>query len=374
MLCILNCHIYDRQESSFDILIDQGKITRITRHIAVSPEWTLYNAKGATIIPGLIDLHVHGAGGGSVQPVNRDGLSTMAQSLARLGTTSFLATALYFPGKEDAFGQLASFQNISGANVLGLYLEGPFISPEKRGGIPPESVVAPDIKLLEKILEHTGDFLKMMVVAPELHGMKPIIRILKEQSIIPSLGHTNADYTEAMTGFQNGVSHVTHMCNCMDPLHHRSGGAPVAVFDSAATVEMICDGVHLHPGIVRMIYRNIGAERCVCITDGILAMGLPDGEYLYGGDPFISKEGCARFPDGTLIGTTLSLWQLAQRFKKFTECSFQTMIRTVTENPARTLGLEKQKGKVQKGYDADLLVLNEDLSIRDVFIAGGIFS
>jgi N-acetylglucosamine-6-phosphate deacetylase len=369
-LLIKNVRLLSNNDS-VDIRIEDGKLTAIDRGLEFAGK-TL-NGEGRLVVPGLIDLHIHGAGGTDLVSANRQEMDNMAATLARLGTTSFLAAAVYNPNHHEFISDLFSCLSFKGADLLGLYLEGPFINRKKRGGIPENYIKAPSLFLLQSIREQSHKNLKIMTVAPEVEGIERIIDFLRQHDIIAALGHSNADYETANHAYKNGVSHITHSFNAMTGLHHREPGPVVAAVEySHVYAEVICDGVHIHPAIVNMIYKLFGTERIVCITDGIAGMGLPDGTWMYDGREYISKGGIARYPDGTLIGTTQSLLQLALNFKRFSGCHLQQAFDTVTLNPARVLGIDKQKGSLSVGKDADLLLLDADFSVYTTVIDGNI--
>jgi len=218
-----------------------------------------------------------------------------------------------------------------------------------------------------------GERLRMMTVAPELPGSPDIIRALVDHGTIPSFGHSSATYDQTMRGFEAGIRHVTHLFNAMPCLHHRDPGPLAAIFERPdVTCQVITDGVHIHPSVLRLAYHALGPGRFVTITDGMQAMGLPEGRYVYNGIEYEAKDGAARYKDGTLIGTALGLNQMLARLIEFTGCSLPTAIETVTTNTAGILGLADAKGSISKGKDADLVVLDNDLSVHTTLVAGQI--
>jgi N-acetylglucosamine-6-phosphate deacetylase len=212
-----------------------------------------------------------------------------------------------------------------------------------------------------------------MTIAPELPGSLQIIRSLVESGITASFAHSNGTYEQTLDGFNAGISHATHLFNAMPSLHHRSPGPLVAIFQTKHIIaQLIPDGVHIHPAVLKLAFETLGPNRTIPITDGMQAMGLGDGKFIYNGVEYESKEGTARYKDGTLIGTALGLSQLLQRFMAFTDCPLEIAIKTVTENPARLLGLGDRKGAVTAGMDADLVLLGDDLSVHATIVAGNI--
>lgn len=375
-LVIRNCHPYNQAvgKPAVDVVVRNGTIVHIGRAGTNCDGQKVFDAGGRLLIPGLIDVHVHGAGGGDTSHGSEEALRAMSVSLARLGVTSFLATAMVRPEIENRHlrivGELAG-RNLGGANLLGLHLEGPFVSPARRGGIPLTSIERPALHTLDRLMETTGGTLRMMTIAPEVDGALEVIATLVDRGIVASFGHSDADYAETQRGIAAGISHVTHLFNTMRPLHHRDPGPIPAIFESPeVTVQLICDGVHLHEKTVCFSYRQLGGERCVCITDGMLAMGLPEGRYSYYGLEFESKDGVARYSDGTLIGTSTSLHQMMLNFKEFTGCPLSAAVDTAAMNPARVLGIDDRSGKLIIGQDADLVILNQDFSVWTTIIRG----
>lgn len=377
-LLIRNCRRYDATETSASdwVRIENGAIAEIGSGEAAPPAERVLDGGGRLLAPGFIDVHIQGAGGADVLDATPEALSTIARTCARTGVTSYLATTVYKHGKDNRHLEVASEcvgRDLGGARLLGIHLEGPFISARKRGMIQPDCLTEPSEEALDAILDRTGDGLRMMTVAPELPGGLELARALVDRGIVASLGHTHATYEETLRGFDAGIDHVTHFFNAMPSLHHRDPGPLAAIFERPdVTVQVITDGVHLHPSVVRLSFGALGAERFVTITDGMQALGLPDGEYLYNSLEYEAREGTARYKDGTLIGTALGLNQMLTRLMEFTGCSQATAIRTVTENAAAVLGLDHKTGSIQVGYDADLVLLEDDLSVHTTVVAGEI--
>ncbi len=377
-LLITNCRLFDAPERqrTAAVLIENGTISQIGQIDSSTQPGRTLDAQGRTIAPGFIDVHIQGAGGADVLDATPEALKTISQTCARFGTTSFLATTVFNPEQDNDHLALAgehTGRDLGGANLLGIHLEGPFISPLKRGMILPECTCAPSLQLLEKIQDVTNGRLRMMTIAPELPGNIQIIQRLVDSGIVASFGHSNATYEQTLDGLSAGISHVTHLFNAMPPLHHRSPGPLLAIFQTKnVTSQFICDGVHIHPAVLRFVFGLLGPQRIVPITDGMQATGLPDGKYFYNGIEYEARGGTARYKDGTLIGTALGLGQLLQRLMTFTDCPLDIAIKTVTENPARILGIEEAKGSIAPGKDADLVLLERDYSIHATIVGGKI--
>jgi len=374
-LLIHNCRLSSAPENPpVTIVVEGSSITSLDR-APVDGE-TILDAGGRIAAPGFIDLHIQGAGGSDVLDGTPGALQTMSATLARLGTTGFLGTTVSQPHRGNAHLQLmrqSVNQDLGGARLLGIHLEGPFVNVKRKGGLSPDALYAPSREALEALYAVTGDALRMMTIAPELPGNLEIIRALVSHGTVAAFAHSEATYEQTLQGFEAGISHVTHIFNAMPSLHHRTPGPITAIFEhSTVTAQVISDGNHLHPAIVHLVYRVLGPDRCACITDGVQGMGLPDGLYLYNGKEYLSKEGAARYLDGTLIGTTMGLGAIARRFMAFTHCSLSEALGTVTSVPAKVLGLEHAKGSLAAGKDADIVILDPDFSVFCTIVAGSI--
>jgi N-acetylglucosamine-6-phosphate deacetylase len=375
---ITNCRLYDAAETAATscVLVRDGKIARVGRPSKADKADTVLDAQGRIVAPGLIDLHIQGAGGADVLDATPEALATISRTCARFGVTSFLATTVYRPGLDNRHLKVAAEctgRRLGGANLLGTHLEGPFISPEKKGMILPTCVVEPSLIALGEIYALLGDSLRMMTIAPELPGSHALIGGLVEHGTIASFGHSSATYEQTVRGFEAGITHVTHLFNAMLCLHHREPGPLTAIFEHPRiTCQVITDGVHIHPSVLRLAYKAIGPRRFVAITDGMQAMGLPDGQYTYNGIDYEATDGAARYKNGTLIGTALGLNHMLARLIRFTGCALPTAVETVTRNPAAILGLSDTKGSLSKGKDADLVVLDDALAVHATLVAGEI--
>jgi N-acetylglucosamine-6-phosphate deacetylase len=372
-LLITNCRLFDAPpaDGATSILIEDGVIAQIG---SAEPCENVLDAEGRIIAPGFIDVHIQGAGGADVLDGDVEALSAMSKTCARFGVTGFLATTVFKPEGENEHLAVASDcvgRDLGGAALLGIHLEGPFISPAKRGMIQPDCICPPSRKVLDEIVDATKGHLDLMTIAPELPDCLPIIRSLVDSGIVASFAHSNATYEQTMAGFDAGIRHVTHLFNAMAPCHHRSPGPLVAIFESdCVTAQIIPDGVHIHPAVLRFAFDILGPERTIPITDGMQAIGLGDGKFVYNGVEYESKDGTARYADGTLIGTALGISQLLRRFMTFTDCPLSDVINTVTRNPAKLLGLQDRKGDIAVGKDADLVLLDADLTVHRTIVGG----
>ena len=373
-LLITNCRLFDAEDKeTVSILIEDGVVAEIGQ-IRAGAGCDILDAQGRIAASGFIDVHIQGAGGADVLDGTVEALKTISQTCARFGTTSFLATTVFRADDENEHLRLTAEctgSNLGGANLVGIHIEGPFISANKRGMIQPGCICPPSMEVLDKILGVTAGKLAMMTIAPEVSGSLEIIRSLVDSNIVASFAHSEANYEQTLAGIKAGISHVTHLFNAMPSIHHRSPGPLVAIFESEEiTAQLIADGVHIYPSVLKLTFEILGPNRIVLITDGMQAMGLPDGKYIYNGIEYESKNGAARYKDGTLIGTALGLSELLQRLIRFTNCGLDVAIKTVTENPAKVLGIEDRKGSIAVGKDADLVLLDEDLSVQTTIVSG----
>ncbi len=374
MIRLCGCRLADRSEL-VDLYLEKGVIARIESSATHLHQQEDFNAQGRLITPGLIDVHTQGAGGAEVLSTLPTAMAQMARTLARQGTTGFLATtAVQRNTANEHLALAAQFIRsgcADGAVCHGIHLEGPYINVVRKGGIGVENIFSPAVKGLDEILHLCEGGLKMMTLAPELPGSLPIIEQLVQSNIIASLGHSDASFEQACSGIGAGISHATHLFNALPGLHHRNPGALAAVLNhESITAQLISDGVHIHGQIVKLAHRLLGDARCILITDGMQATGLPDGRYQYDGKAYETSNGTARYLDGTLIGSTLSMMQIALRFKSFTGCSLQTAIDCASLYPARVLGIDNRKGSIAVGKDADLVVWNDDFSVHATLIGG----
>ena len=326
---------------------------------------------GPYLIPGLVDVHTHGALGGDHCNGSPEELQKMASFYARNGTTSFLATTLTAPEKtlENAMGAVARYERpMDGARCVGVNLEGPFFSYEKRGAHPADLLRNPDIAMFERLYKLSKEQIKLVCVSPELDGAMEFIREVSQVSRV-SLAHSAADYKTAMQAFGNGATHVTHLFNGMSPFSHREPGIVGAALDANAFVEVICDGYHLHPSVIRAIFSMFPQRACL-ISDSLGCTGLPDGNYESAGLPIIVQNGKAMLTDGSSIaGSTITLLQ-GVRIAVSLGIPLAQAVTAASAHSAKTIGMESKIGALIPGAYADMVLLDSGLDIQKVYIGG----
>jgi len=381
MLYIKNAEIYTPHKviKKGNILIGGSRISKILdRPLPKLPPGTkILDVKGKIACPGFIDVHLQGAGGYDFLDATPLAVWEISRTLARFGTTSYLATTVFKNGKNPHIDVIVRSQELGvgsqGAQLLGIHLEGPFVNPKKKGMIRLNGIKDCSLTSLNKILKITKGKLRMMTIAPELNGAMEIIKRLKKKKIIASFGHSDATVEETKKGIEAGVTHATHIFNAMRQFHHREPGPLGAIFlDDRVSVQLISDGVHIHPEVIKLIVRLKGVENIVLITDSMSSLGLPDGKYVYDGWEYESRNGACRYKDGTLIGTSLPLNRMVQQMVKFGGVNLTKALQMATINPAKVLGVDTRKGSIEEGKDADLVIMDKECNIFMTLISGNI--
>jgi len=332
------------------------------------------------ITPGLIDLHLHGAGGVDLMEGTPEAVESVSRTLAAHGVTGYLATSVVRRElQQNRHLEIASEifdETPDGASVLGLHVEGPYVNSARAGLIRQDRIWPPDTDDLSRLLRFAKGSLRMMTMAPELPGALDLLPVLADAGAVGSLGHTEATFEEARAGFHNGIRHVTHLYNAMRGIHHREPGALGAVLmDHGVTAQLIADGVHVHPEILQWTARVLSPESLVLITDALPSAGLPDGFYEYDGRRYESIDGTAY--DRTapaaqqrLFGTTLLLDEMVRRAVRWMGVDFPRAVAMATLHPARTLGLEGKIGRLAAGRHADLVCWDRSFQVVETFVKG----
>ncbi|WIV18518.1 N-acetylglucosamine-6-phosphate deacetylase [Paenibacillus polygoni] len=329
------------------------------------------------IVPGFIDIHVHGGGGQDFMDSSKEVLDTITSYHASQGTTTMLATTMTAPKEwiDKVLHEVNEYraQPMPYAQLAGVHLEGPFISPKWPGAQNPEHISLPDVNWLISWEKLYPGLIRQVTLAPEREGAHEVITWLREQHITAAVGHTDATYEEVEAAVEVGLHHAVHTFNAMTPLHHRKPGTAGAVLsDPRISAEVIADGIHVHPAAVSLIAQlKSSIHKLVLITDAMSATGLPDGNYTLGDLPVVVKEGVARLEDGiTLAGSTLTMIRGFQFLVKEAGLSIVEVSQAASHNPASLLGLLDVTGTIEQGKQADILLLDSSLELTDVWIKG----
>ncbi|MGO4184535.1 N-acetylglucosamine-6-phosphate deacetylase [Paenibacillus sp. TAF43_2] len=362
------------------VWIRNGIIEKIeNNHIPLSPlpekEYELIDGNGQWLIPGMIDVHIHGANGYDMMDGSEASIQEVSRACAATGCTSFLATSVSST-MDELLAMIRSVKRVVGlevgAKIAGLHLEGPYLNPKRKGMQNEKYLRHPDLGEMKRIFEEADGLIKMVTIAPELPGGMELLSYLKEMGVIIAVAHSDATYEEAKLAFDAGASHVTHCFNGMRPIHHRDPGLVAAAFEADhVSIQAIVDGVHLHPAIVRLMHRIKGPENMVLITDALQAMGLGDGSYLFGGHQVTVTNGVAQLADGTLASSVVTMNE-ALRFTTETGISLLDAIQMASTTPARILGMDHKTGTIKTGLDADLVLLNEHFQVEWTMIKGNV--
>ncbi len=330
--------------------------------------------KGATVIPGLIDVHNHGNSGADFSDGDYEGLKKMAKYLAENGITSFAPASMTLPYDvlEKAFAtarQLVDEAPQGHSRLMGIQMEGPYFSEKKKGAQNGEYLKTPDFEGFKKLYDGCGGLVRIVDVAPELPGAAEFVEKAAALCTV-SVAHTDSDYDHAKTAFGRGATHLTHLYNAMPGIHHRNPGViPAAAEAPHVRAELICDGMHIHPASVRLAFQIFGGHRMILVSDALRCCGMPDGEYELGGQPVFLAGGVAKLADGTLAGSATNLYDCMVNAILF-GIPEEDAVRASTVNPAFALGVQNKVGSIAEGKLADFIVCRGDYTGRRVFLGG----
>jgi N-acetylglucosamine-6-phosphate deacetylase len=347
------------------------------RVLSENPGGEAIDADGLFAIPGLIDIHLHGCVGSEFTTSGDEGLRAMARYEASNGVTAVCPTTLTLPEDmlADACGRISGCETTDGAAFAGIYLEGPFVSPRKLGAQNPDYVSKPDAALFRRLQSASGGMVKIIAIAPEMEGALGVIGEISG-GVACTIAHTTADYDTSMRAFANGARQVTHLYNAMPAFHHREPGVIGAALDTPdCRVELICDGVHIHPSVVRATFRMFGDDRIIMISDSMMATGLDDGEYELGGLPVIVKGNRAVLAEGGAIaGSATNLMGCLRAAVLEMGIPLHSAVKCASVNPAKAIGIFGERGSLEAGKFADVVLLDEGLNIKRVILRGKILS
>lgn len=347
------------------VAVDGGRIVAIGRGAPETGQ--VVDLGGAWLLPGFVDLHMHGGGGHDVTRSRRDMQAAVEFHRAH-GTTRTLVSLVSAP-VDELCEQLGWVAELASTQIVGAHLEGPFLAPIRCGAQNPAHLVEPDVQTLRRLVAAARGHLATMTVAPELPGALDVIAAAVQAGVVAAIGHSNADYAEASAGYQAGATLTTHLFNAMPPLHHRDPGVIGAALDSGAACELINDGVHVHPTIAGLVASE--PHRLVLVTDAIDAAGAPAGDYTLGGQDVRVADGQARLAStGALAGSTLTMDEALRRAVVDGGLPIEVAAAAASATPARVLRLSAHCGSIAVGLDADFVLLDDDLTVIDVMKAG----
>ena len=342
---------------------DSGKIVGIVDEIPNGAD--VIDAKGNFVAPGLVDIHIHGYLNEDASDAKPEGIKKMAYGVAKNGVTSFLPTTMTV-SKDEIIAALNTVRSLKeeskswdGAEIIGVHAEGPFINPSKKGAQAEENILVPDADF---ILENS-DIITSVTLAPEMDKDHQCIKKLAAQSnVLISMGHTGANYEQAVSAVKDGVGHTTHLFNAMTPLAHRDPGVVGAALATDVSVELICDTFHIHPGVFSIIAKQKPGKLCL-ITDCTRAGGMPDGEYDLGGQPIFLKGIECRLADGTIAGSVLKLNNAVKNVLDHTALPVNEVFKMATLNPANAIHQGDRIGSLEEGKDADIIITDENINV-----------
>lgn len=351
-----------------DIYIEGDRITNTT-----DSEDDIIEAEGLYAIPGLTDIHFHGCVGYDFCDGTPEAIKAIADYESRCGVTS-IAPATMTLGYEELtkiFENAASYQNEQGASLVGINMEGPYLSHAKKGAQNEVYLKPANIEDFRRMQQLSGGLIKLVDIAPEEEGAMDFIKAVKDEVVV-SVAHTTADYDTASKAFLNGASNVTHLYNAMPPFSHRDPGVIGAALDAEhVKVELICDGVHIAPSVVRATFKMFGDDRIILVSDSMRAAGLEDGEYSLGGQKVFVTGNKATLVDGTLAGSVTNLLDCMKTAVSM-NIPLESAVKCATVNPAKQIGIYDEYGSITPGKYANIVLLNSDLSINKVILKGKI--
>ncbi|HFK1437835.1 N-acetylglucosamine-6-phosphate deacetylase [Bacillus cereus] len=368
---VINAKIYTGQE-----IVENGFIryAETIKEIGLMAQYvpqeseTVFDATGKIIIPGMIDVHIHGGYDIDAMDANSDGLVTLGKEMLKEGVTTYFPTTMtQAPEAIEAALTAAKEAKEKGAHFEYIHLEGPYVSKKRAGAQPLEHIVPANIEQFKQWQEASGNLIKLVTYAPEEEGALEFEQYLAETGVVGTMGHTDAIDGQLKN---RKITHATHLYNQMRGLHHREPGVVGHVLlNPDVMVEVITDGIHIHPDMVKLAYKLKGPKKVSVITDAMRAKGLEDGLYELGGQPVHVKDGSARLEDGTLAGSILKMDQAFRNVIEFTGCSIEDAVLMTSVNQAEEFGLNN-KGALAVGKDADFVVMNEDLHVYDTVRLG----
>ena len=371
-MIIKNANIYteDHRFLKGTVAVENGRF--VSNAEADETDGRSVDAEGLYMIPGLVDIHFHGCMGADMCDGTEQALDVITTYEASVGVTSICPATMTIPKNEllAVMKNAGEYKYHGGSHLVGINMEGPFISPSKKGAQAAENIMHCDYEYFSRLQKAANGLIKLVDIAPEEPGAMEFIDRAKGEVVI-SLAHTASDYDTAKKAIEHGASHATHLYNAMPPMNHRNPGVIGAVRDSEKChVELICDGVHIHPSVIRATFAMFGAERMILISDSMRATGLEDGEYTLGGQQVTVKGNLATLHDGTIAGSATNLMDCMRFAVKEAGIPLETAVMCATENPAKEIGIFHETGSIAAGKKADFVLLDKELNIIGVYIDG----
>lgn len=376
-MIIKNARVYNENQSFEEkaIFIEDELIVSHNKNNLTND--IIIDANGLYAIPGLTDLHFHGCAGYDFCDGTKEALQTMAKYEARNGVTTICPATMTLPEEllSNICKNAADYKDSESAILCGINMEGPFLSVKKKGAQNAAYLHKPDMEMFDHLDKLSGNLIKLVAIAPEVEGAMEFISELKGKKII-SVAHTTADYDTAKEAFEKGATQVTHLFNAMPPFHHRDPGVIGAAFDAPdCKVEIICDGIHLHPSIVRATLKMFGDDRVVFISDSMMATGLPNGEYTLGGQAVkVNGRKAELVSDGAIAGSVTNLMECMKNAVVNMGIPLETAIKAAAVNPAKILGIYDRFGSISAGKIANIVLLDKGLTIKYVILKGKIIN
>lgn len=366
-------YVYGKGIIETSLLINNGKIEMIGE---INTDELIQLPDNLIVLPGFVDKHIHGANHADFMNPTKDDLKKITDAIAQEGTTSCLATTMTqsMDAIKSAVKNIGEYINEKheGVEILGIHLEGPFVSPKFAGAQPLEYIVKCDIDQFNSINEASLNTVKQVSYACEENGLDFTTHLVNN-GIVASIGHSNSDYATVVKAADLGATSITHTYNAQKGLHHRDiGVVGAAMLDDRLSCELICDLIHVSPAAIKLLFKNKGKDNICLITDSIEAKYMPDGEYSLGGQPVFVKDNAARLENGTLAGSTLKLNEGVRNFMNTVNISLTEAVDCATINPAKVLGIADRKGSIELGKDADLIVVDKDLNVYMTICRGNV--
>ncbi|GKX65200.1 N-acetylglucosamine-6-phosphate deacetylase [Inconstantimicrobium mannanitabidum] len=373
MLLIKNCNvIFPEGIEKKNVLVENSKIKEITnsdKYLCDTLE-----GEGLYLSPGFIDVHIHGSGGYDVMDGRYESIDKISEIIADFGTTSFVPTTMTFDSKKIKTAvkivSEAKKKGTSGANVLGCHLEGPFINREAIGAHDINCVLDGSVENFKEIIGESERDIVSVTLAPEVGNNKELIKYLYKKGIVASIGHSKASYEEAVEAINLGISHSTHIFNAMPIFHHRNPGIIGAIFDNNITTEIIADGIINSYTALRVVCNQKKVDDIIIVTDAIMYSNMDDGKYLINNEELNISNSKAELKSGVLAGSITMLNKAVKNVYNNTNCSLHEVIKMVTINPAKHCKVDNSKGSIMQGFDADIIIFDGELNIKNVIVNG----